>query len=211
MSASADRPASERAEHRDFLNAYYGWSRHIYDLTRKYYLIGREYALRELLDEPWERLIEIGPGTGRNLRKLRRRRPNALLGGVEASDEMLSHARNRCPWATLIQGFAEDCDYTDLLGERPDRVLFSYCLSMVQDPVAALTNARDSLAPGGEVLIVDFGDLHGIRQPLRGALQRFLNHWHVHPLDTNLLKEFNAEISDGLGAYYCIGRIKALQ
>ncbi|MEL6345279.1 MAG: class I SAM-dependent methyltransferase [Myxococcota bacterium] len=205
---SAQTESHDRSEHRDFLNQYYGWSRHIYDLTRKYYLIGREYALAELLDEPWERLIEIGPGTGRNLRKLRRKRPNALLGGVEASDQMLSHARERCPWATLIHGFAEDADYTELLGGRPDRVLFSYCLSMVQDPVAALTNARDALAPGGEVLVVDFGDLNGIRQPVRGALQRFLNHWHVRPLDTELLKQFDADLSDGLGAYYCIARIR---
>lgn len=204
MSASANK-----TEHRDFLNRYYGWSRHIYDLTRKYYLIGREYALRDLLNEDWNVLVEIGPGTGRNLRKLHEQRPDARLGGIEASDQMLEHARARCPWATLLHGFAEDADYTELLGARPDRVLFSYCLSMVQDPVAALENARRSLAPGGEVLIVDFGDLNGLRQPARGALQKWLNAFHVEPLDTTLLRQFDAQITDGLGAYYCIGRIPA--
>lgn len=201
--------ASTQSEHRDFLNRYYGWSRHIYDVTRKYYLIGREYALRDLLDEEWSALVEIGPGTGRNLRKLHEGRPSARLGGVEASDQMLDHARSRCPWATLVHGFAESTDYSNLLGQRPDRVLFSYCLSMVQDPVAALENARNALAPGGEVLIVDFGDLNGIRQPVRGGLQRWLNTFHVEPLDTALLKQFDAQIDDGLGAYYCIGRIPA--
>lgn len=201
--------AANKSDHRDFLNRYYGWSRHIYDLTRKYYLIGREYALRDLLNEEWDVLVEIGPGTGRNLRKLHEKRPNARLGGVEASDQMLEHARTRCPWATLIHGFAEDADYSELLGAKPDRVLFSYCLSMVQDPVAALENARNSLAPGGEVLIVDFGDLNGIRQPARGALQKWLNTFHVEPLNTTLLRQFDAKISDGLGAYYTIGRIPA--
>jgi S-adenosylmethionine-diacylgycerolhomoserine-N-methlytransferase len=198
-----------QSEHRDFLNRYYGWSRHIYDLTRKYYLIGREVALRDLLQEDWEVLVEIGPGTGRNLRKLHNGRPTARLGGIEASDQMLEHARNRCPWATLLHGFAESADYSNLLGARPDRILFSYCLSMVQDPVAALENARNALAPGGEILIVDFGDLNGIRQPVRGALQKWLNTFHVEPLNTDLLRDFDAKISDGLGGYYCIGRIPA--
>lgn len=201
--------AGSRSDHRDFLNQYYGWSRHIYDLTRKYYLIGREVALRQLLDEPWQRLVEIGPGTGRNLRKLHEGRPDALLGGIEASDQMLDHARTRCPWATLLHGFAEDADYTNLLGGPPDRVLFSYCLSMVQDPVAALQNARDSLAPGGEILVVDFGDLSGVRRPLQGGLRRWLQTFHVEPVDLNLLKQFDAEISGGLGYYYCIARIRA--
>jgi len=201
--------SANQTEHRDFLNRYYGWSRHIYDLTRKYYLVGREFALRDLLNEEWNTLVEIGPGTGRNLRKLHKGRPNARLGGVEASDQMLDHARDRCPWATLIHGFAENADYSNLLGAKPDRILFSYCLSMVQDPIAALENARNSLAPGGEVLIVDFGDLNGIRQPARGALQKWLNTFHVEPLDTDLLRQFDAEISDGFGAYYTIGRIPA--
>jgi S-adenosylmethionine-diacylgycerolhomoserine-N-methlytransferase len=201
--------AATQSEHRDFLNRYYGWSRHIYDLTRKYYLIGREVALKDLLKEDWKVLVEIGPGTGRNLRKLHEGRPTARFGGIEASDQMLDHARTRCPWATVLHGFAENSDYTNLLGARPDRILFSYCLSMVQDPVAALENARSSLAPGGEVLIVDFGDLNGIRQPVRGALQKWLKTFHVEPLDTDLLRQFGAEISDGMGGYYCIGRIRA--
>jgi len=64
-------------EHQQFLNRYYGASRHIYDLTRKYYLLGRDPTLQSLLKEDWRTLVEIGPGTGRNLVKLHQKRPQA--------------------------------------------------------------------------------------------------------------------------------------
>ena len=195
-------------DHRSFLNGYYGWARHVYDVTRKYYLFGRDRAIKDLLADPeWSRLIEIGPGTGRNLRMLHEGRPSAQLGGIEASDEMLEHAQPRCPWARLQHGFAEDADYTELLGDRPDIVMFSYCLSMVQDAHKALSNARASLAPGGRVVIVDFADLSGMRTPLRQGLRRWLDTFHVEPLDTSILEPFDPTLTYGPGKYYLIAEI----
>jgi S-adenosylmethionine-diacylgycerolhomoserine-N-methlytransferase len=202
---------SETQDHREFLNSYYGWARHIYDLTRKFYLFGRDTAIKQLLDDPsWRRLVEIGPGTGRNLRKLHEGRPSAQLGGIEASDEMLGHARGKCPWARLQHGFAETADYTELLGERPDRILFSYCLSMVEDEHQALENARRTLAPGGKVVIVDFADLSRMRTPARQALRSWLNTFHVEPLDTRILEPFEPRITYGPGRYFLIAEIAAL-
>lgn len=198
-------------DHREFLNSYYGWARHIYDLTRRYYLFGRDTAIKQLLDDPsWTRLVEIGPGTGRNLRKLHQGRPSALLGGIEASDEMLEHATGKCPWAQLQHGFAETADYTELLGGRPDRILFSYCLSMVTDEHAALDNARRTLAPGGKVVVVDFADLARMRTPVRQTLRRWLNSFHVEPLDTRILEPFEPKITHGPGRYFLIAEIDAL-
>jgi S-adenosylmethionine-diacylgycerolhomoserine-N-methlytransferase len=202
--------SGQRQEHRDFLNRYYGLSRRFYDLTRKYYLFGRDRLLNDLLGESWERLVEIGPGTGRNLRYLHRRRPAAAYGGVEASDEMLAHAAQKCPWARLVHGFAEDTDYTSLLGGRPDRIMFSYCLSMVQDRPAAIESARRSLAPGGELVIVDFSDLGGLPGPAAGALRRWLEAFHVDPLDTDELIALGANLEFGPGHYYVIARFGPL-
>ena len=103
MSVAEAQHGAHQGEHRAFLNRYYGWSRKFYDLTRKYYLFGRDTALERMLAEPWNSLVEIGPGTGRNLRKLRARRPHAKLGGIDASDAMLEHARAKCPWASLAE------------------------------------------------------------------------------------------------------------
>lgn len=194
--------------HREFLNRYYGWSRRIYDVTRKYYLFGRDTALARLLEDPWQRLVEIGPGTGRNLQKLHTRRPEARLGGIEASDEMLVHARNRCPWATFEHGFAETADYRDLLGAPPDRVLFSYCLSMVTDRRAALANALDQVAPGGEVWVVDFSDLEGLPALAKKPLRRWLETFHVEPLPPGLLDDASTSLEYGPFRYFVIARLR---
>jgi S-adenosylmethionine-diacylgycerolhomoserine-N-methlytransferase len=197
-------------DHRAFLNRYYRLTRHVYDATRKFYLFGRDAAIRAILDGRWERLVEIGPGTGRNLRRLHAARPTARFGGVEASDEMLRHAQARMPWASLVHGFAEDADYAGLLGGQPDVVLFSYCLSMVQDPQRALDNARRSVAPGGRVVVVDFGDLLGLPALPRVVLRRWLALFHVQPLDPALLAPHQPTITHGPGRYYLIATLPPL-
>jgi S-adenosylmethionine-diacylgycerolhomoserine-N-methlytransferase len=202
--------AASRQDHRAFLNRYYGVTRHLYDATRKYYLLGRDAAIARMLETPWERLIEIGPGTGRNLRKLRARRPSAHYGGVEACDVMLTHARERLPWAQLVHGYAEDADYTTLLGARPDIVLFSYCLSMVQDAQHALANARRSLAPGGRVIVVDFGDLATMPTILGRGLRGWLDSFHVQPLAPDVLAPHQPSLSFGPGRYFVIASLPAL-
>ncbi len=199
-----------RDAHRRFLNAYYGWSRSIYDWTRRYFLLGREPALAALLEQPWQSLVEVGPGTGRNLRLLHRARPEAALGGVDASDAMLEYARARCPFAELRHGFAEDADFGAVLGRPPERILFSYCLSMVQDPKAALANARAALAPGGEIWVVDFGDCEGVPGPARAALRAWLAGFHVEPLDVSLLEPWAPELRFGPGRYWLRAVIPAL-
>jgi len=210
LTAAAPPSPSPRDTHRAFLNRYYRATRAIYDATRKYYLFGRDATLDELAaDRTWTRCIEVGPGTGRNLRALRSRRPDARLGGVEASDAMLEHARPRCPGISLHQGFAEDVDYHAVLGEPPDRILFSYCLSMVQEPDRALSHALASVGPGGEVWVVDFADLGGVRQPFRRALERWLAAFHVAPVDLALFDAHRADLRFGALRYWVRARIPA--
>lgn len=194
--------------HRSFLNKYYGISRHFYDLTRKYYLLGRDSELKQLLAEEWGSLVEIGPGTGRNLRLLQRARPQADYGGIEASDEMLGHAERLCSFARFQQGFAEQARLEAVIGRKPDRILFSYCLSMVQDPVAALENAKRSLAPGGEVVIVDFADFSRLPAIAAQGLSRWLEAFHVRPTSLSLLRSQGVQLELGPGAYFYRARIR---
>jgi S-adenosylmethionine-diacylgycerolhomoserine-N-methlytransferase len=198
--------ASHQALHRAFLNRRYGLSRFVYDATRKYYLFGRDGTLRDLLAEPWESLVEVGAGTGRNLRMLHRRRPGAVYGGVEPCDEMREHARPRVPWVRLVDAFAEEVDYTAILGRSPDRILFSYSLSMVGDPQAALRRAIDALAPSGAVVVVDFGDLAGFPAAVRGPFRKFLSAFHVKPLDLSALKVEPHDLRVGPWGYYLAAR-----
>lgn len=195
--------------HRGFLNKYYGISRHFYDLTRKYYLFGRDREIKQLLSEDWNSLLEIGPGTGRNLTELHQGRPSARFFGVEASDEMLAHAQAKCPFAKLIHGFAESTDLSGVFAERPERILYSYCLSMVVDPDAALANSVSALSPGGEVVIVDFGDFKSIPGPFARLMRKWLVTFHVNPVSPALLEKHGAEVSFGPGRYFLRARIRA--
>jgi len=191
-----------RSDHRAFLNRYYGASRFIYDATRKYYLFGRDGALRDLAaDRAWSTLVEVGLGTGRNLARLHRARPDARLGGLEASDAMIEHARAKCPWARIAQGFAEDAPLADVLGARPDRVLFSYCLSMVGDRAVALENARRAVSERGAVVVVDFADFAGWPQRAARAFRTYLETFRVKPLASDDLRDA-ASVRRGPGGYY---------
>ena len=49
--------------HAALMDEVYRRQRFIYDLTRKYYLFGRDKLIRELALAPGERLVEVGCGT----------------------------------------------------------------------------------------------------------------------------------------------------
>jgi S-adenosylmethionine-diacylgycerolhomoserine-N-methlytransferase len=209
LAASLRTATPEQAQQRAFLNRYYGASRFLYDATRKYYLLGRDPALQQLLTEPWESLVEVGAGTGRNLRWLQKRRPEAVYGGVEPCDEMRRHAAARLPWARLVDAFAEQVDYRSILGRPPERILFSYCLSMVSDPALALSRAFEALAPQGQLVVVDFGEFAGLPAVLRVPFRRFLAAFHVEPRDPAALGPPAAEVRDGAFGYYRCARFRA--
>lgn len=194
-------------EHRAFLNRYYGATRLVYDATRKPYLLGRNRALTMLLAEHWTSLVEMGFGTGRNLDWLRARRPDALYGGFDACDAMLEHAKARYPWARLAFGFAESADIREPLGRSPDRVLFSYSLSMIADPDRALERAVEAVAPGGCVVAVDFGPFDGLPPLVAAAMRAWLGRFHVQPLPAEFWLRHGARVTPVAGTYATVATI----
>jgi S-adenosylmethionine-diacylgycerolhomoserine-N-methlytransferase len=196
-----------QSAHRAFLDRYYRLTHHVYDASRKYFLFGRDGVLDGLLGSDWTTFVEIGPGTGRNLARIHRRRPTATLGGLEASDVMRAHARRRCPWARIDPGFAEDGDIGAVLGGPPERILMSYCLSMFTDKDRAIDNARQHLAPGGELWVVDFADLAGLPPLPRRAMRAFLSAFHVEAVPDDLLHRHGAShVEHGPSRYFVVAR-----
>jgi S-adenosylmethionine-diacylgycerolhomoserine-N-methlytransferase len=177
--ASANRPS----DHAELMDGIYRGQRHIYDLTRKYYLFGRDRLIAGLDVLPGEAVLEIACGTGRNLAKVGARYPGAPLYGVDISREMLRSAEAALgDRARLAVADACRFDAGAVLGRsRFDRVMLSYCLSMIPDWVGALDQAAALVAPGGSLHIVDFGDLAGLARPLAGALRGWLGKFHVEP------------------------------
>lgn len=174
--------------HAALMDDVYRYQRYIYDLTRKYYLFGRDRLIREMKPKPDARIIEIGCGTARNLIKMARTYPDARLYGLDASAEMLLTAGKSIARAglghqiKLVQAYAEDLTPA-LFGETEpfDEAVFSYSLSMIPDWKQALRAAQGALASSGRVHVVDFGDLKGLGAAGEAALRRWLALFHVAP------------------------------
>ena len=58
--------------HAELMDGVYRYQRHVYDLTRKYYLLGRDRLIDGLAVPPGGTVLELGCGTGRNLVKAAR-------------------------------------------------------------------------------------------------------------------------------------------
>ena len=175
--------ASANPSHAALMDEVYRGQRHIYDLTRKYYLFGRDTLIAGLDARAGMRVLEVACGTGRNLAKVGSAWPGVRLYGLDISAEMLKSARAAVGAdARLGEGDACSFDPQALLEEPAfERIVLSYSLSMIPDWEGALDHAASLLADAGELHIVDFGDLKGLPRPLQTLLRGWLAKFHVEP------------------------------
>ena len=176
------------SDHKGLMDGVYRYQRHIYDLTRKYYLLGRDGLIADLDVPAGGAVLEIGCGTGRNLIAVGKAWPRVALYGVDISEAMLATARGCVAKAgigdrvTLAQGDACGFDPQALFGRATfDRVFISYALSMIPDWEAALRQAARCVAPGGRLEIVDFGQQERLPELWTRALFGWLGAFHVSP------------------------------
>ncbi|MFM8633307.1 MAG: class I SAM-dependent methyltransferase [Planctomycetia bacterium] len=174
------------------MDRMYRLTRHVYDLTRAYYLLGRDRMLAHVATGPNTATLEVGCGTARNLIKLARRPAPGRLYGLDASQEMLDTAAASIARSgvaaqgrtsiVLKQGLAEQLDARSMFDrdEPFDTIFFSYCLSMVPTWPGALEAALANLRPGGRLLIVDFWDQKDLPGWFAAALKKWLTLFHVH-------------------------------
>lgn len=179
--------------HGALMDGVYRRQRFIYDLTRKYYLFGRDRLIRQMGLRPGEQVVEIGCGTARNLILMARRYPGVRFYGLDASQEMLKTARREVERAglgdviTLAHGYAEALTPRMFGLDRGfDRAIFSYSLSMIPGWREALLAAVAALEPEGKLHIVDFGDLTGLGKLGRQTMRAWLRLFHVEPREAIL-------------------------
>jgi S-adenosylmethionine-diacylgycerolhomoserine-N-methlytransferase len=170
------------------MDRIYRHQRYIYDLTRKYYLLGRDKVIQDLKPGAGDTVLEIGCGTGRNLIKVAKLYPKTRCFGVDISKEMLTTAetsirrRKLDERISLYRGDATNFDGASLIGQPTfERIFISYSLSMIPSWRATMERAVRALAPGGKLLIVDFGRLEGWPSWFRGMLLKWLSLFHVTP------------------------------
>jgi S-adenosylmethionine-diacylgycerolhomoserine-N-methlytransferase len=202
------------ASHAALMDRVYRRQRHFYDLTRKYYLLGRDRLVRDLQAQPGQTVVEIGCGTARNLIRIAERYPGVKLYGLDASAQMLRTAEEAITRAklsgriTLKHGLAEDVTPRFFGHDAPfDHAIFSYSLSMIPDWRVALQAAASSVRAEGRVHAVDFGDQRTLWPIARRGLRAWLALFHVTPRDELLgALEAKAGRHDGYALHVLPGR-----
>jgi S-adenosylmethionine-diacylgycerolhomoserine-N-methlytransferase len=176
------------ASHATAMDRMYRHTRHIYDLTRKPYLLGRDRLIAELGLEAGGTVLEMGCGTGRNLIAVARAYPEAELYGFDISEEMLKTAKTSVSRAGLgdrihlRRGDAAEFDAAAVFGRAAfDRVYVSYALSMIPPWRAALARGLALTGSGGRLSVVDFGFCEGLGSVPRAILHGWLKLFHVTP------------------------------
>lgn len=171
------------------MDAIYARQRHFYDLTRKYYLLGRDRLIARLDVPAGGTVLEVGCGTGRNLIAVAKRYPGVLLFGLDISEAMLTTARAKVAAAgfsdriTLKQADATNFDPAALFGHASfDRVFFSYTLSMIPDWQAAI--AQGAKATGGVLHLVDFGQFEHLPGWFGAGMKAWLAKFDVDPRES---------------------------
>ena len=137
-------------DHAALMDGVYRHQRRVYDLTRAWYLLGRDRLIDGLAPPPGGSVLEIACGTGRNLDLIGRRHPHVRLHGLDISAQMLATARAKLrhrAWLARADACAFD---PQALFDEPgvDRVFLSYSLSMIPDWRGALAAAHAATAPG---------------------------------------------------------------
>jgi len=192
--------------HATAMDRMYRYTRHIYDLTRRPYLLGRDRLIADLGLASGGTVLEMGCGTGRNLIAVARAYPKAEVYGFDISEQMLKTARAAVARAGLAHrihlaaGDATAFDAGAVFGVAQfDRVYVSYALSMIPPWRAALVQGLCLTLPTGRFSVVDFGFCDGLGRFARTCLHGWLGLFHVTP---------RAELEDELKA---LGRASGRQ
>ena len=109
-----------------------------------------------------ERVLDAGCGSGRVTRKLLDRLPSGHVVGLDASPEMIEHARAALPAERVTLGVADLADFT--IDAPVDAVFSNAVFHWIPDHDALFACLRRALRPGGR-LVAQCGG--------RGNLERF--------------------------------------
>lgn len=168
------------------MDKMYRHQRYFYDLTRKYYLLGRDRLIREMKISDGENVLEIGCGTARNLIILAKKHRGANFFGLDASSEMLKTAQNKIDAKyleniTLKTALADKFSFDETfdLTEKFDACFFSYAVSIIPPWKESIENALENLKVGRSLYIVDFYDQKNLPLWFQKTLKVWLKQFHV--------------------------------
>lgn len=117
-------------------------------------------------------LLDAGCGTGASTAALLATAPRARITAVDASSEMLAHARRK-PWpktVRFVRARIEELAGTEEHSGPFDGILAAYLIRNLDDPDAQLRAFRGMLRPGGRLAVHEYS----VRDALRARLI-----WHA--------------------------------
>lgn len=158
--AADDRRLEEvRREREAAANAYFERVAPQWDQIRSLYVRESDIEaaiLRLAGDGPFERVVDLGTGSGRMLTLLGSKARMSV--GLDLSQNMLNIARSNVARAGLekVELRHGDIFATRLPDQSADLVLVHQVLHYLADPAAAVAEASRLVMPGGRLLIVDF-------------------------------------------------------
>lgn len=171
---------------KQLMNQIYKYQKYIYNLTRKYYLFGRDSTIVDLQKNiHLNQLVEIGCGNGRNLFKLSKKLPYTYFLGIDLCDEMLKIGLKR------IQRIQSKIKLVELdatlikkhlsahLATSPEIIIAFYSLSMIPDLETVISDSLELLANNGKLIIVDFTNFRQLPKILTFLLNKWMDTFHV--------------------------------
>jgi ubiquinone/menaquinone biosynthesis C-methylase UbiE len=155
----AERLQQVRQERSEEASAYFARNAAHWDQLRSLYVSEADVEaaiLKAAGPGPFGRLIDLGTGAGRMLTLLGPKAQSVI--GLDLSQQMLNIARDHTAEAGL--GRCElrhgDIFATRLADASADLVVVHQVLHYLSDPAAAVAEAARLVAPGGQLLVVDF-------------------------------------------------------
>ncbi len=140
------------------IERYYKYHSRIYDATRWSFLFGRRQLLTKLPDLPSRpRILEVGCGTGNNIKLLEFLFPDAEICGIDLSREMLQKAQLKTRDSKQVTLLNTPYGSEDLDLEPFDLILLSYALTMTGNKTEnVLQQVLEDLKMDGSIAVVDF-------------------------------------------------------
>jgi SAM-dependent methyltransferase len=100
------------------------------------------------------RLLEIGSGQGDLSRELKERHPELDLVGLDLSETGVAIARQKVPNGIFFQqDLTQPLTIPEVYRRWATHAVCSEVLEHLDDPLAALKNARQCIAPGGRLVV----------------------------------------------------------
>lgn len=141
--------------------------------------VGRELVERCIvLEQPPQRVLDVGCGTGLHTAALKQRYRKAEVIGLDLALPMLRQTRRHSRWWRPLRVLAGDVLQLPLADRSVDLVYSNLCLQWCEDLHAAFYELRRVLRPGGLLLFSTFGP--DTLRELRAAWQAADDAAHVH-------------------------------